>query len=44
MDEQSAEVFTCSHAKIFPYKSVSQVLTLAMVSLLRELLKPQNGK
>jgi phosphatidylinositol 4-kinase len=44
LDEQSAEVFANSHAKVFPYKSVSQTLTLVMVSLLRELLKPQNGK
>ncbi|CAB3384659.1 Hypothetical predicted protein [Cloeon dipterum] len=41
IDEQAAEVYLAGHAKVFPYKSLSQALTLAVVTLLRELLKPQ---
>lgn len=43
IDEQASEVYLAGHAKVFPYKSLSQALTLAVVTLLRELLRPQNG-
>jgi hypothetical protein len=44
IDEQASEVYLGGHAKVFPYKTLSQALTLAIVTLLRELLKPQDGK
>jgi len=45
LDAAAADVFAAGSAgQRFPYKSVSETLTLTLVSMMRELLRNANGK
>ncbi|KAK6019332.1 proteasome activator pa28 beta subunit [Ostertagia ostertagi] len=40
LDNHATDVYTGAHIKRFPYKTVSETLTLTCLSLLREVLRP----
>ncbi|KAH1001445.1 hypothetical protein HUJ04_005466 [Dendroctonus ponderosae] len=43
IDEQSLEIHATGKIQIFPYKTFSETINLVMVTLMRELLQPENS-